>query len=178
MFPADSKVLNTIKFPRAYTEDVEILIWLYYLDLNPRVANFITIDASVQEANRAGFQLWYGTSGANSHTYGLGYNWIAYPKSKKGVESGWISKQKISPNSGEAHSVQEVKFKKEFTKPPRVWLAWSGMEVINAKVDHLRLNTEVVADSITTTGFKYQIDLWSKVTLGSVSLCWIAVTLD
>jgi len=178
MFPADYKALNMIKFPRAYTEDVEILIWLNYLDLSAVKANFIMIDASVQEVSRVGFQLWYGTSGANNNVYGLGYNWIAYPKSKKGVESGLISKQKVSPNTGEVHSVQEVKFKKEFSKPPRVWLAWSGMEVTNAKADNMRLMTEVVADSITITGFKYQIDLKSPVILGSLSLSWIAVELD
>lgn len=178
MFPPDYKPMSAIKFPRAYTEDVEILVWLTYLDFSAIKANFIMIDVSVLEANRAGFQLWYGTSGANNCVYGLGYSWIAYPKSKKGVESGLISKQKISLNTGEVRSIQEVKFKKEFMKPPRVWLAWSGMEVTNAKADNMRLMTEVVADSTTTTGFKYQIDLKSPVTLGSLSLYWIAVELD
>ena len=176
------QIISFPMYARAYTEEVEIVTWLHQIDADCYNAGFLDIDTHTNRVGQESFELGYGTRRKSQNLYTLGSTWIAYPKHKPGIDSGRIDKQKFgvvgATNEAQGTRTMEVTFKKTFKKPPQVWLALCGINMTFPTVDNLRLRTQVVKDSITTTGFKYDIISWGKSVLETVSLCWLAVELD
>ena len=181
-YPYNRQITSYTKYARVFSEDVEIVTWIYHIDVDCFKAGFLDINTNATSINRDCFHLVYGSCRASHNLYSLGSTWIAYPKHKPGIDSGRIDKLKFglvgAANEAQGTLTKEMKFKKIFTKPPQVWLALCGICMKFDPVDNLRLMTRVVKDSITTTGFKYEIISWGKAVLDTVSLCWLAMELD
>lgn len=174
-------------FAWVFAEDVTVVTWFYQIDVGCFSAGYLDIYTESRNVSREGFVLLYGaTQKSQNNLLTLGSTWIAYPKHKPGIDSGRIDKIKFglvrAANESEGTLTNKVKFKKLFKKPPQVWLALCGIHMTwddsDDMGDNLRLVTQVVKDSITTTGFKYDIISWGEAVLETVSLCWLAVELD
>ena len=180
LYPYD-KIISYPRYARVFAEDVEIVTWLYQIDADCFKAGFLDIESYSKNTGRDSFELWYGACRQPQNLYILGSTWVAYPKNKTGIDSGRIDKLKFglvgAANDAEGTLIKEASFKKTFRKPPQVWLALCGVNMTFAG-DNLRLRTQVVQDSITTTGFNYKVISWGKNKLETVSLCWLAVELD
>lgn len=176
IYPNDTDVKNHIRFARTFAEDVEVVVWLTQIDAQCFKAGFLYIDTCLQSVSSEGFELLYKMCGGSQY---LGCSWIAYPKSNPGIDSGWIDRLVLGltgNSSEESNRLHKVTFKKVFKKPPQVWLAWSGVNLILP--DNIRLKTHVVQDSITAKGFEFNVRAWGKSVLVTGSLCWLAVEMD
>ena len=180
-YPNDHKITTSLRYTRAFTEDVEIVTWLNHIDAHCFDTGFLDIDTYSQDVRQEEFSLVYGSCRQPQRVFVLGSTWIAYQKCKPGIDSGRIDKLELglagAVNEVQGTVIREVVFKKTFTKPPQVWLALCGINM-TFNGDDLRLKTRVVEDSITTTGFNYHIISWGKTLLKTVSLSWLAVELD
>lgn len=175
-FPDNKYVTTKVKFPRVFSDDVEVLVWLTALASHCGKAGYLKIGTSLSNFKRESFELSYGTSGPDNSVNELAYSWIAYPKNKEGVESGWLNKVKVT--HADAAVTNEVKFTKSFKKPPSVWIALSGMDLTNTSDENVRLLVKVLPESITTTGFKYEMALWWRTKAKSASAYWLALEMD
>lgn len=176
LYPNDTEVRDYTRFARTFAEDVEVVVWLTQIDAQCFKAGFLYIDTCLQSVSSEGFELLYKMCGGSQY---LGCSWIAYPKSNPGIDSGWIDRLVLGltgNSSEESNRLHKVTFKKVFKKPPQVWLAWSGVNLILP--DNIRLKTHVVQDSITAKGFEFNVRAWGKSVLVTGSLCWLAVEMD
>ena len=178
IYPSDKEIETSTRFERAFPEDVEVVVWLTQIDAQCFKAGFLYIDICLQTVGRQGFQLLYKMCGGSQY---LGCSWIAYPKHNPGIDSGWIDRLVLGLTGkqdavAETTRTQKVVFQKVFKKPPQVWLAWSGVNLILP--DNIKLETQVVQDSITTTEFEFRVRAWGKSVLVAGSLCWLAVEMD
>lgn len=181
MYPKDHKITSFPRFTREFTEDVEVVTWFDHIKAHCFKTGFLDIDTCTNSTKWGYFELVYGACRQPQQLYNLGTTWIAYPKSKPGIDSGRINKVKFglvgAANEAQGTVTMEATFKKKFKKPPQVWLALCGINITLAG-DNLRLRTQVVKDSITTIGFNYEVISWGKNVLETVSLYWLAVELD
>ena len=185
MYPDGHSIHTFPIFAWEFAEDVSVVTWFCQIDVEGFRAGYLDIYTYSQSVSREGFELLYGaTQESQNNLFTLGTTWIAYPKHKPGIDSGRIDKLNFglvrAANESEGTLTKEVKFRKLFKKPPQVWLALCGIHMTwgDGVKDNLRLVTRVVKDSITTTGFKYDIISWGETVLKTVSLCWLAVELD
>lgn len=181
MYPKDHKINSFPTFAREFTEGVEVVTWFDQIKAHCFKTGFLDIDTCTNVTKRRYFELVYGACRQPQELYILSTTWIAYPKSKPGIDSGRINKVKFglvgATNEAQGTVTMEATFKKKFKKPPQVWLALCGINITLAG-DNLRLRTQVVKDSITTIGFNYEVISWGKNVLETVSLYWLAVELD
>lgn len=177
----DVKITTWLFFARAFAEEVEIVTWLNQIDSQCFETGLLDIDTSIQHVDLEGFSLVYGSCRQPQKVCILGSTWVAYQKCKPGIDSGRIDKLKLglvgAVNEAQGTVTKDVVFKKRFKKPPQVWLALCGINMM-LNGDDLRFKTRVVEGSITTTGFNYHIISWGKAVLETVSLSWLAVELD
>ena len=181
-YPDDRKVTSFISYIREFAEDIEIVTWLAHIIVDCNKTGILNIDIEANVVQRQNFELVYGVSRKSQDLLSvLGSTWIAYPKSKPGIDSGRIDKLKLDLARVATEALgtvrKEAMFKKTFKKPPQVWIALCGIN-LTCVGDNVRLKTQVVKDSITTTGFNYEIISWGKTLLETVSLYWLAVELE
>lgn len=178
VYPNDKGIKNYTRFAPAFTEDVAVVVWLTQINAQCFKARYLYIDICLQNVSREGFELSTRMCGGSQY---LGCTWIAYPVNNPGIDSGWLDRLVLGltgepDNVADTIRTQRVMFRKAFKKPPQVWLAWSGVNLILP--DNIRLSTQVVQDSITTTGFEISVRAWGPSVLVSGSLCWLAVEMD
>jgi hypothetical protein len=125
--------------------------------------------ATASKSFEANIQSWSDTK-----LYSGGLGWLDVPVGR-GIQGGVVPQQwTIRQASSEPFVLSNVRFEKQYAKPPTVlvWLAGIDMD----KAANWRL--KAYATAVTESGFDLNVQTWSDSKLYGASAAWLAVPSD
>ncbi|KAK4539688.1 hypothetical protein LTR36_010451 [Oleoguttula mirabilis] len=145
-----------IKFPTAFKEPPEIVLWFRYLDLKPNGGQY-RLHTYASDVTSEGFTCHIETWNV-SEFYRVGVTWVASRKGRRGVETGRFvdSKEAIGRMAQKDRRIEFPKGK--FTKPPTVL---SGLSMLDNSAEQQLKLASVVSD-VSASGFTWNMETDSR----------------
>ncbi|KZT36473.1 hypothetical protein SISSUDRAFT_1063628 [Sistotremastrum suecicum HHB10207 ss-3] len=155
-----------IAFQQAFYKPPKVFLCLNSLDLGGTWG----IETRAENITRSGFDAVFESKGS-SCLHAAGASWLVYDTSLEGITSGIIDVHEDT--SLQKSWAGEVKFKKPFQAPPRIF---HGIRRIVASAEsNLRISAGILEGSVTTDGFGWKIEGWDDSRNHGIQVAWLAV---
>ncbi|KAF2234346.1 hypothetical protein EV356DRAFT_446734 [Viridothelium virens] len=166
-----------ITFPRAFTSQPTVVVWLNRLDLRAGDEHNYRLSASATQITRTGFVAHLDTWG-DGVLDGAAMAWIAFPAEKRRVASGVVRTADVrSWGDARPRTSGWVRFPGRLFPParrkgkPTVLIALKMLDMAG----NADLRIKAYATEITREGFRWHLDTWDDSTLYAAEASWIAL---
>ncbi|KAK4552473.1 hypothetical protein LTR86_010316 [Recurvomyces mirabilis] len=165
------KCAKSITFPQPFTEPPSVICWLNRLDLPSGRDHDYKLRAFPDTITPAGFTAHLNTWD-NGSMSGAAMCWIAFPASKRHVDSGRFSTNDVRKRTQpRERTMGRVRFGKKFEVVPTVLAALNAVDVAG----NADLRVRVRVEEVSKEGFRWYLQTWGDSTVYSAGASWIAL---
>lgn len=160
----DMEIIRDVDFYNPYAEVPEVICYLVHIDSSQSTNH--RIDVNTQNITRTGFELKFA-SWADSQTYELEAEWIAFSKNRKDVHA-FPQKAAMHPRPG------NIVFRfpeKNFKSPPACFVAFSHLDIISGK----NVRVKVLVQDVGKTFVSISVDTWGDSHNWSIGVTGVAI---